>query len=515
METEMDTVEQAVEAAPGEGQTGVAALLSGRTPEAVRLGTVTIWDNQGAAKIVVKLLGGEITRIEPRLDFTGKDGFTYPGIDDILETTGSRTAMILESMAREGVLLREEYEKILLSPEGSPRLVPVERCPNCDSLRVSEGKMIEHFSCGYVGFEEDFQSGMKMVCPKCQKELKLIGTDYCVPGMRYTCNSCQGMFPLPEIKYRCVDTGKIYELGSLSHAWLYSYRLNEQRRQRLEFELEPRKRFIEWLEGLGYSVQDTVKVQGRSGATHNVDLMATREDVIARQTVAIEILAAAEGENEVSLDSLFAFDSRMYDIGINHKIAVATSALSAEAEKFAERQGIRVYTIEETRALASGQLDGTEIVVNKKKHRDDEAELPESAKRDIRALLKWLLEKEDYEVTEEARVTGRSGARHVIDMYAQKDDGIIRYKLAICIIRRGSKPDYIINKIVMFDTAAYDIGVSDKVAVTAASLDQTAMKFIEYQRIKVIDAESVANLCVDYLRSRQKPDGGHITTLTG
>lgn len=457
--------------------------------EPAQQSTTNIWQNPKAVKLISWLLKEENAQIKPVIDLNLKDGFSYREADDIMDTSGKTTSLILESLAKEGVLLRENFENIMLSPSGSFQLIPVERCPNCDSSYLSQGKMIEHFSCGHVGLEAEFISGMRHVCPKCNKELKLIGTDYRNPGLRYTCHSCQGIFPLPTIKYRCLRTGEVFNLEELRHTWLYAYRLNEARRKRLEFELEPKTMFIDYLHSLGYDVQESVKLQGKSGATHTIDLLASLDDPIAKHTVAIGVLAAPQDEEEVTIDTLFSFDSKIYDIGINHKIVLAVPKLSSEAAKFAERQGVRVYGIEEMGSLLSGQNATLEIAVDKGEQ-PPAVSGPELAKVGPKGYLRWLLEKKGYHVTEEARIRGRSGAEHVLELYAQKDDGITSHQLAACVIKNGIG----VNEVIQFDTAAYDAGISDKVIITIPRLDKAAKQFAEYQHIKIFEAKDLIEL---------------------
>jgi len=501
-----DTANGKVTSTPDVEQDELIIDHPGIAPLSFVNGAAEIWQNSNVIKVINKLLSGEITRIEPQLDLSIKDGFSYPKVDHIIQAWGGTTYRILESLASEGILIREDYEKILVSPGGSLQLIPVERCPNCDSLRISEGKMIEHFACGHVGVEEDFLSGTKAVCPKCKKELKLIGTDYRIPGMRYTCQNCQEIFPLPEVKYRCLDTSEIFKLEELRHIWLYSYRLNEARRQRLEFELEPKKQFIEWLRGLGYKVREAVEMKGKSGAAHVIDLLATMEDPIAKHTVAIGILAASHGEETVAIDSLFSFDSKMYDIGITHKIVLAVPRLVSEAVKFAERQGIRVYSMEELRNLLSRQLEPLDIVVDKKGRSALESmDRSELNKLGPGGWLKWLLERVNYQVTGNAKINGRSGASHVIELLAQKDDGIVNHRLAACVIDGGRTPEDIIDEVVQFDAAAYDAGISSKVIIAVPCLSEAARQFAEYQHAKVIEAEDLDEFYSKYLSPGQEP----------
>ncbi|MBA7698258.1 hypothetical protein ES703_106934 [subsurface metagenome] len=470
----------------------------------VKPNTISLWKNPKAVKLISWLLSHKDARIDPDINLQNKDGYSYRIADDIMETSGKTTCSILESLAEKDVLLQDDFERILLTPDGSIQLIPVERCPNCDSSHLFRGKMIEHFACGHVGFEEDFISGLKTVCPKCKKELKLIGTDYRYPGLRYTCKSCQGIFPLPTIKYRCLKTGEIFSLEELNHVWLYSYRLNEDYRIRLEFELEPKKRFVNYLHKLGYRVQESVKLQGSSGATHTIDLLATMDDPIAKHTVAIGILAAPQGEEAVNIDSLFSLDSKIYDIGIKHKIVLAVPGLTSDAKNFAERQSIRVYGLEELGALLSGQSDFPALADEKKQVSTGESEIePELSKLGPKGFLKRLLEKKGYTVTENARVTGRSGAEHTLELYAQKDDGITSHQVAACVILSGHTDGNGVNEVVQFDTAAYDAGITDKVIITIPRLGKAATQFAEYQHIKVLEAKDLIEFSSEFLESKK------------
>jgi hypothetical protein len=469
-------------------------------------GDAGIWQNPRVVKFINKLLSGEIKRIEPEIDLNIKDGFSFPAVDPIIQAWGGTTFRILESLTADGILISEDYERILLSPDGSLQLIPVERCPNCGSMRITQGKMVEHFACGHVGVEEDFVSGNRTVCPKCKKELKLIGTDYRIPGMRYTCQSCQEIFPLPEVKYRCLKTGEVYKLEELQHVWLHSYSLNEACRQRLEFETEPKVQFIEWLRGLGYDVRESVAMKGKSGAMHTIDLLATLEDPVATHTVAIGILAAPQGEKAVAIDSLFGYDSKIYDIGITHKIVLAVPKLASEALKFAERQGIRVYSMKELRELLSRQPDNLDIVVDKKGRPALES-MSRSELEECGPIgwLKWFLERESYSVIQDAKINGRSGATHVIGLLAQKDDGIVNHRLAACVIYNELAPEEIIDEVVHFDAAAYDAGISSKVIVSVPCLSEAARQFAEYQHTKVLEASDLDDFYEKYLAPGQEP----------
>jgi hypothetical protein len=479
-----------------DGQDSDTAPPSDVKSAAVSGSATKMWQNPRVAKLINVLLNGNINSITPEIDLRYKDGFMYRDADDILGTSGKETLIILDYAAREGLLLKRDFQKLLVSPGGSVQLMPVERCPSCDSEQLTRGQLIEHFHCGYIGLEQEFTSGLKQVCPKCRRELKLIGTDYRKPGARYVCNSCHGVFAVPAIKCRDLKTGEVYSLEELQHVNLYSYHLNEAQRKRLEFEFEPKKQLVECLQRLEYSVQESVKVQGRSGATHTIDLLASVDDPITKHSVAIGILAAANDEMEVDIDTLFSFDSKIYDTGIDSKMVIAIPRLNAEAAKFAQRQGIRVYSLDELRDLSSRQ-DGPAGASEKPEPESDIE--PDLAKFGPKGWLRCFLEKRGYRVEEKYRLRGRSGAEHILDFYAQKDDGIVNHSLAACIIADEANQANHTNTVTNFDSATYDVGIRDKVIISVPKLSKEDRQFADYQRIKILEVKDLADFSKQYL----------------
>ena len=450
--------------------------------------TTKIWGNTRIRALLDALQKGKLGEINPVLDFSLKDGFTYPEADKILGTSGRETAQILESLAEEDILLKQPFEKFFLTPTGSPQVIPVERCSHCDSSDLAKGKVLEHFACGYVGLEDDFKVGLKYICPKCKKELKLIGTDYRSPGVRYRCRHCKEIFPTPTIKWRCLKTGKSCSFDELQEVWLYSYRFNEAKKDWLEFELEPKAQLTDFLKRRGYEVEEFAKVTGRSGATHTLDILATRDDGVANHTIAIGILVAKPGEAEVTIDKLFDFDTKAYDINIHDKVVVAIPRLSLEAQKFTERQRIKVLDAKSFRTFALGQPVSAEIVP------PSEKVTPELPKIDPKAKLTELLQSRGYKVTENAKVKGRSGAEYIFDIYAERNDGIIIQTIAAAISYAKDRQEVGIDEISRFDTQTYDVGIHGKVFIAIPKLVPETQQFASHRGIKVLEAKDLDNL---------------------
>jgi len=110
------------------------------------------------------------------------------------------------------------------------------------------------------------------------------------------------------------------------------------------FEFKSKSQLIEYLKRLGYQVEENAEVQGRSGAKHNLDILATKDDGLVIHHIAMGIEAA---EKPIELDKVFDFDDKAYDIGILDKVFIAIPGLSREARQFTQRQKIRVFEVKE------------------------------------------------------------------------------------------------------------------------------------------------------------------------
>jgi general secretion pathway protein E len=110
------------------------------------------------------------------------------------------------------------------------------------------------------------------------------------------------------------------------------------------FEFKSKSQLIEYLRQYGYEVKEQAKVKGKSGASHTIDILATKDDGIITHHFAIGIEEARE---PISLDRLFDFDDKAYDIGILDKAFIAAPGLTQEAKQFARRQRIKVFEVGE------------------------------------------------------------------------------------------------------------------------------------------------------------------------
>ena len=112
---------------------------------------------------------------------------------------------------------------------------------------------------------------------------------------------------------------------------------------------------------------------------------------------------------------------------------------------------------------------------------------------ELKSQIRGYLEQQGYEITEGAKLPGKSGIEHTFDMLAQRDDGFTTYNIAICIAAGGDRETEVAT-IFGFANKAYDTGIQSRVLVAIPELSQEAKQLAQKQRIKVIGVEQMETL---------------------
>ena len=438
--------------------------------------------NPKAMKLIQEIMSGKIGEVKPSTKLATKDGFGYPQVENILESTTSEVVATLEFMANEDILERNLHENILFCPKcQSSDLKPGLGCPKCGSGNIAKGRILEHLSCRNNSLEEDYANNGKYVCPKCQQELRYLGTDYQSLGINYKCRECGGISKDAAFNMQCLKCSNLFPEGEAKELVLHSYRLNERKKRQLQFELGEKPRFADFLRSRGYEVIESAKVNGttKSGAKHVLDILAQRNDGLITYTIGVGILVDSEGK-EVSLAEVFAFDNKVYDLGIHDKVLLVVPKLSPEAAQFARQQRIKVIEEKDVELVLRSASSSVQKQSGKPFVFETKAKLLEH------------LKSSGYRFEEKAKIMGRSGVEHIFDILAINDDGVINHTLAINILTAQEEISF--NAVSSFDTRAYDVGIHDKLLLACPGLSQEARQFAQYQRIKVIEVSDPGKL---------------------
>jgi hypothetical protein len=181
------------------------------------------------------------------------------------------------------------------------------------------------------------------------------------------------------------------------------------------------------------------------------------------------------------LADVFAFDNKVYDLGIHDKVLLVVPKLSAEAAQFARQQRIKVIEPKDLELIS----------------RLSTKSMPRQSSNnpfvfETKVKLLEHLRNCGYRFEEKAKIMGRSGVEHVFDILAVNDDGIINHTLAINTLIAQDEISF--NTVSSFDTRAYDVGIHDKLLLVSPKLSQEAKQFAQYQRIKVIEVADPGKL---------------------
>lgn len=137
----------------------------------------------------------------------------------------------LRNLAEIDIVEEEPSRSIIACPDcGSLTATLYIECPECESTQMNKEEALEHFDCGNIDFRTKFDKGEgRLVCPKCGKKLKVIGVDYrkienwyrCSnkhffgqPNFKFVCSTCNGRFPLEEIRIDLLHNYKLTKSGS-------------------------------------------------------------------------------------------------------------------------------------------------------------------------------------------------------------------------------------------------------------------------------------------------------------
>ena len=112
---------------------------------------------------------------------------------------------------------------------------------------------------------------------------------------------------------------------------------------------------------------------------------------------------------------------------------------------------------------------------------------------ELRNQIREYLQKQGYEITEGAKLLGKSGIEHIFDMLAQRDDGFTSHTVAVCITAGGNK-EMEVGTIFSFANKAYDTGIHERVLIAIPKLSHEAKQLARKQRIKVIAREQIKSL---------------------
>lgn len=194
--------------------------------------------------------------------------------------------------------------------------------------------------------ESNFQQDNKLICSKCNKELKLIGVDYFRIISALKCRECQNIFTIPEISYDCNACGNSgFSLSDGSWTQIYNYEINPEKLEEIKQNIISLSPIEEFLLGKGFEVKLDETISVDSQPIGPFDLIAEK-----KSEMIIASVIGSEIENAITklldLDDVGRFDQWRIT-----KYAILFSEPTEVARNLIDKFGIISVLVENEREM--------------------------------------------------------------------------------------------------------------------------------------------------------------------
>jgi len=165
--------------------------------------------------------GGTIT---PRADPSAEHGYAYA-------LSGDNVERDLAFLTARNYLATRFFDRVSLCPKcGSHHLNVREVCPSCRQAYLSASGLLHHFACGYVGIPSEFSPAEdgSYRCPKCNRRMHHLGTEYDRLGKAFVCRGCGVISENPPVEAVCLSCGVRNAAEDLVSVFVFSYLLTSR-----------------------------------------------------------------------------------------------------------------------------------------------------------------------------------------------------------------------------------------------------------------------------------------------
>jgi Thaumarchaeal output domain 1 len=159
--------------------------------------------------------------VEPTPNPQARYGYDYPALGDLIDDD-------LAFLAARDYLERRFFDRVSLCPKcDSHHLNVREICPGCRRPNLATEVLLHHFRCGYVGRQSEFASAAAgdgaLICPKCNRALRHLGTEYDRMGRTELCRECGLVSETPPVEALCLACGTRTPAENLVGIDFFSY----------------------------------------------------------------------------------------------------------------------------------------------------------------------------------------------------------------------------------------------------------------------------------------------------
>lgn len=324
-------------------------------PEVDRLGLSSrarsskILENPEAKKLLQGLREKGVSLITPVI--LGNGDISYPEASALLGDE-TQSLLVIEALAEARILLAERANPRLRCPScNTDDTVQSLVCPSCGGSSLISGAAIQHLSCLHFDFESKFQSKSGTTfCPKCEKPLTSLGTDYLRSNVIYKCLACEKFNARAKRLYSCNACQQVFETARNPEVEIFRYRLNSDMASAIAQASFDSKVLIGTIKDAGYVVSENCSIEGRSGAHHIFSIVARiPKQEKSADIVGIDIVFEAPEVGAMPILALFA---KTLDCLMKRRVIVAFPKISHDAKLLARSYGIHIIEGESQEAAA-------------------------------------------------------------------------------------------------------------------------------------------------------------------
>jgi Thaumarchaeal output domain 1 len=300
--------------------------------------------NQEVQSVVQRMVDQGVYLITPRLD---TKGLSYPALTNVFpEKSEAEIQEFLEKLRGTGILKSKLLDKVIVCPTcGSPSVYSKYNCPRCSSFDIGKASIIEHVRCGYIGSKEKFQKGNLLICPKCKNTVGEV--DYRKIGTSFECNSCGSRFEAPRMSHKCNSCDDVFTYKEARYEPIFEFELSEETKRSVAKGTLPLASILNTLKDDGFEVGLKSDLIGKSGATHNFD-------IVARKSSALVVANFTFEPKEEDIIGLFA---KKYDVDPTFTLLIALTPPSKEEETVSKAYGVMIISSTGNRSIGEQIID--------------------------------------------------------------------------------------------------------------------------------------------------------------
>ena len=177
------------------------------------------------------------------------------------------------------------------------------------------------------------------ICPKCKNPVSEV--DYRKIGTSFECNSCGSRFEAPRMSHKCNSCDDVFTYKEARYEPIYEFELSEDTKRSVAKGTLPLASILGTLKEAGYDVGLRRDLIGKSGATHNFDIVAKKDSALVVANFTFE-------PKEEDIIGLFA---KKYDVDPTFTLLIALTPPSKEEEAVSKAYGVMILSSTGTQSI--------------------------------------------------------------------------------------------------------------------------------------------------------------------